>query len=541
MLFTCKIAAKIQFFKKMHGIITPKIVFLHANMIKDFTKVKILTNSQIKEWDRYTIEHEPISSIDLMERAAQAITDAITRRWNNHTPIKVFAGPGNNGGDALAVARMLSEKGYAVEAFLFNTTGKLSEDCETNRDLLTMCNNVKFEEVTSKFDPPQLSDKDLVIDGLFGSGLNKPLMGGFAAVVKYINNSHCNVVAIDIPSGLMCEDNTYNPRTSIIRADLTLTLGQIKLAFLFQENEELLGEIEVLDICLHPDYVQAIQTPFHILEKKEVKELIIPRRKFSHKGNYGHALLIAGKVGMAGASVLAAKACMRSGVGLLTVHAPVRNNDILQISVPEAIVEHDESDNCFTSATETEAYQAVAIGPGIGKEMETAEALIEQLQITSVPTVIDADALNILALNHNWLTQIPQNSILTPHPKEFERLAGRCNDTYERLSKALEIAQRYQVYIVLKGTRTAIVSPSGNIAFNSTGNPGMATGGSGDVLTGILLALLAQGYNSEAACHLGVYVHGLAGDLAADAETQMAMTAGSIINYLPEAWKQIQQ
>lgn len=501
--------------------------------------MKILTNSQIKEWDKYTIEHEPISSIDLMERAAKAITEAITRRWDNHTPMKIFAGPGNNGGDALAVARMLAEKEYNIEAYLFNTTGKLSEDCETNRDLLQLCENVKFEEITTKFDLPQLTENDIVIDGLFGSGLNKPLNGGFAALVKYINQSPAKVVAIDIPSGLMCEDNTYNQRNHIIRANLTLTLGQIKLSFLFAENEEILGEVEVLDISLHPDFIKNVQTPFHILEKEEIISQIHKRGKFSHKGTYGHGLLIAGKVGMAGAAILAAKACLRSGIGLLTIHAPLRNNDILQITVPEAIIDHDYSDDCFTTATEADSYQAVAIGPGLGKEMETSEAFIEQLQITSTPMVLDADAINILALNHTWMNQIPANSILTPHPKELERLVGTCTDTYERINKAKELASEYHLYIVLKGAWTAIVTPEGNVAFNSTGNPGMATGGSGDVLTGILLSLLAQGYNSATACKLGVYVHGLAGDIAAHVESQISMTASSIINYLPEAWKQL--
>ena len=503
--------------------------------------MKILTNSQIKEWDQYTIEQEPIASFDLMERAAQALTEAITRRWNAQTPFVVFAGPGNNGGDALAVARMLAEKGYTLEAYLFNTTGSLSDDCAANRDWLQLCDNVKFEEITKNFTPPRLDENTVVIDGLFGSGLNKPLDGGFAAVVRYINQSPAKVVSIDLPSGLMCEDNTYNQRASIIRADLTLTIGQIKLSFLFAENEELLGEVETLDIRLHPKFLAEAQTPFHIQEKEEVVSLLRPRSRFSHKGTYGHALLIAGQVGMAGASILAARACLRSGVGLLTLHAPVRNNDILQTSVPEAIVEHDDSDDYFTTATETEPYQAVAIGPGIGKAMETTEAFIEQLQNTSVPMVLDADALNILALNYSWMSQVPPNSILTPHPKELERLVGTCSDTYERISKAKELAAHHHVHVILKGAWTAIITPEGDVTFNPTGNPGMATGGSGDVLTGILLALLAQGYDSDTACRLGVYVHGLAGDLAADAEGQIAMTAGSLIDYLPEAWKQMKR
>lgn len=501
--------------------------------------MKILTTSQIKAWDQYTIEHEPIASIDLMERAAQAITDAIVRRWDKQTPMKVFAGPGNNGGDALATARMLAERGYAVEVYLFNTKDKLSDDCATNRELLLLCENVHLVEITNSFTRPNLTADDVIIDGLFGSGLNKPLNGGYAAVVKLINQSAAKVVAIDIPSGLMCEDNSYNQRDNIIRADLTLTIGQIKLSFLFPENECLVGEVEVLDIGLHPDFLKEAETPYHILEREDIVSLLRPRRNASHKGDYGHALLIAGRVGMAGASVLAARACLRSGVGLLTVHAPTRNNDILQISVPEAMVDLDDSDDCFMTPVDDDSYRAVAIGPGIGKRSETAEAFIAQLQITSCPMVLDADALNLLALNHSWMNLIPANSILTPHPKELERMVGACNDTYERLARAHELAAKRHVYVVLKGAWTAIVAPDGRVTFNPTGNPGMATGGSGDVLTGILLALLAQGYDPESACRLGVYVHGLAGDLAAEAESQTAMTAGSIIRHLPEAWKTV--
>ncbi len=536
-----QINRKITLFqKKKHHDSFENSIFT-PDKTKDFIIVKILTGSQIREWDKYTIENEPVTSAGLMERAAQKLTEAIARRWDKQTPIKVFAGPGNNGGDALAVARLLSEKGYRIDAFLFNTTGRLSEDCKTSYDLLRMCKDVSLSEIGTRFVPSQLSEKDVVLDGLFGSGLNRPLDGGFASVVRYINQSPATVVAIDIPSGLMCEDNAYNSHDHIVRADLTLAIGQLKLSFLFPENEKILGETEIIDINLHPEYLKEAQTPFHVMERDEVASLLRKRSRFSHKGTYGHALLIAGKTGMAGASILAAQACLRSGVGLLTIHAPLRNNDILQISVPEAMIDHDYSDDCFTTATEADPFEAVAVGPGIGKEMETAEALIEQLQITSVPMVLDADALNILSLNGSWLEQIPPNSILTPHPKELERLVGTCNDTYERIAKAGELAERLHVHVVLKGAYTAIVTPGRNVAFNPTGNPGMATGGSGDVLTGILLALLAQGYRPGDACRLGVYVHGLAGDMAADAEGQMGMTASSIVKYLPQAWKAISE
>lgn len=501
--------------------------------------MKIFASSDIKKLDAYTIENEPIASIDLMERAAKALTEAITRRWNNNHPVKVFAGPGNNGGDALAVARLMTEKGYTVQAFLFNTSNHLSEDCETNKERLIETGKAVFSEITTKFDPPALTAQDIIIDGLFGSGLNKPLNGGFAAVVKYINASPSTVVSIDMPSGLMGEDNTYNLKNHIIRADLTLSLQLPKLAFLFAENQEIVGEWKLLDIKLSEEAILDTPTNYEILEEKDICELIKPRKTFAHKGNFGHGLLIAGSYGMAGSSILAAKACLRSGIGLLTVHTPAANNNILQTAVPEAMVQQDIHDNYFVTPVETETYQAIAIGPGLGQEEETALALSEQLRLCTTPVVLDADALNILSENRNWLSLIPKNSILTPHPKEMDRLVGKCHDSFVRLTKACEMAATLKVYIILKGAYSSIITPEGKIFFNPTGNPGMATAGSGDVLTGIVLALLAQGYTSEDACKLAVYVHGLAGDLAAEQVGEISLTSGDIINYLPAAWTKL--
>ena len=270
--------------------------------------MKIFPSSSIKKLDAYTIENEPIASIDLMERAATVLTKAITDRWNTETPVTIFAGPGNNGGDALAVARMMAEKGYKIEVFLFNTKGELSPDCQTNKELVEMMEEVKFHEISTQFVPPALTPDHLVIDGLFGSGLNKPLSGGFAAVVKYINSSPAMVVAIDIPSGLMGEENTFNVKANIIRADVTFSLQLPKLAFLFAENTEFVGEWEVLDIQLSEDGIEEMETNYEMLEIEEIRSLIKPRKQFAHKGNFGHALLIAGSKGMAGASVLAARA-----------------------------------------------------------------------------------------------------------------------------------------------------------------------------------------------------------------------------------------
>jgi len=505
--------------------------------------MKIFTGEKIKELDRYTIEHEPIRSVDLMERAAKALTHAITEVWDSGTPMTVFAGPGNNGGDALAVARMLTDKGYQTDVYLFNIHDKLSEDCAINRKRLQDGKRVKgFTEITSNFDPPQLSAGSVVVDGLFGSGLNKPLAGGFASLVKYINQSPAQVVSIDIPSGLMTEDNTYNVRSNIIRADLTLTLQTRKLAMLLADNQPFLGRVKVLDIRLDQDFVKSTPSPYTLLEENDIRPLLMRRGDFAHKGNMGNALLIAGSYGMAGASILATRACLRAGAGKVTVHTPRRNYSIMQVAVPEAVMQIDHEETCFSETVDTDDFDAVGIGPGIGQQENTAIALISQLRRTSCPVVIDADAINILANHRAWLQQLPKGIILTPHPLEFDRMAGAaCNGSYDRLMKAREWAERLQGYILLKGHYSALCTPDGNITFNSTGNSGMATAGSGDVLTGIITGLLARGYASAMACKIGMYLHGLAGDLAAKETGKESLVAGDIIRYLPQAFRRLEE
>ncbi len=504
--------------------------------------MKILTCTQIRELDKYTIEHEPIKSIDLMERAAKALTRAITSVWGSGTEVVVFAGPGNNGGDALAVARMMAEQGYPACVYLFNVQNKLSADCNTNKGRIEQCKDIKkFVEVTDEFDPPVLSANTLVIDGLFGSGLNKPLAGGFASLVKYINQSECKVASIDIPSGLMAENNSYNARTNIIQADYTFTLQQKKLSFLFAENQMFIGKLQVLDIRLSVEGLNNIDAEYTMTEESDIRALLRQRNDFWHKGTAGSALLVVGKYGMAGASVLAAKACLRVGAGKVTVHVPQCNNDILQISVPEAMVSHDPDDKIFSEAVASDDFNAMGIGPGLGTNEATAIALISQIRRTQTPIVIDADGLNILATHRAWLQQLPADTILTPHPAEFERLAGaRFNDTYERLEKAVDMAKTMHLYIIVKDHFSALCMPNGKVIFNSTGNSGMATAGSGDVLTGIITGLLARGYCQKDACTIGMFLHGLAGDIAAEELGKECLMASDIINYLPKAFRKIE-
>lgn len=504
--------------------------------------MKILNTAQIRELDKYTTEHEPIKSIDLMERAAKAISHAIMEEWIEQTPVVVFAGPGNNGGDGLAVARMLAEADYQVSVYLFNIHNHLSEDCATNRQRLIDCKKLsKFTEVTLDFDPPELTPETLVVDSLFGSGINKPLMGGFASLVKYINQSPAKVVSIDIPSGLMCEDNSYNIRSNIVRADLTLTLQQLKLTMLFADCRQYLGRVRVLDIRLSPEYIRSAEAPYRLMEEHELRPRLLSRNPFAHKGDMGHALIIAGSYGMAGAAILATRACLRAGAGKVTTHTPRRNYTIMQTAVPEALIQIDHEETYFSDSVDTDGFDAVAIGPGLGRNENTSIALIGQIRRTQCPIVLDADAINILADHQAWMQQLPKGIIMTPHAKEFDRLAGSTsNNDYDRLTRAQQLAERLQGYIILKGRYSALCMPDGHVVFNPTGNSGMATAGSGDVLTGILAALLARGYDRPEACMLGMYLHGLAGDLAAKEVGKESLVAGDIIRFLPKAFIQLQ-
>ncbi|MDL2281924.1 NAD(P)H-hydrate dehydratase [Parabacteroides sp. OttesenSCG-928-G06] len=501
--------------------------------------IKIFTTQQVKELDQYTIENEPIASIDLVERASTAFVNEFRRTFSRQSRIIIFAGQGNNGADALAIARLLSDESYQVEVYLFNPNKHLSAECDFNRQELTNKSDAEFNEINGEFIPPLLTRRDIVIDGLFGSGLNRPLGGGFAAVVKYINQSEATVVSIDIPSGLFGEDNRNNNPETIIHADYTFTFGFPKLAFLLPENGIFVGNWRTLDIGLHPAAIEQMQTPYEMITDEDMSKLIKPRNRFAHKGTFGHALLIAGSKGKMGAALLAARACLRGGTGLLTVHVPQRGEQIFQTALPEAMLSFDPHMERFTNVPDLSNFAAIGIGPGIGHSIETAAAFERTMDRAGKPMVIDADGLNLLSANHDLFHKIPRNSILTPHPKEFDRLTGENVGGYERLHKASAFARNRQVYIIVKGAYSAVCTPDGQIFFNSSGNPGMATAGSGDVLTGLLVALLAQGYAPKEAALLGTYIHGVAGDLAATLLSEESMIAGDIIEMFGKAYKQL--
>ena len=501
--------------------------------------MKLFETKDILEIDNRTLQDQSISSIDLMERAAIACADEIMARWDLSTKVILFAGPGNNGGDTLAIARILENNGYHTSTYLFNPKHKLSENCQINKDRLLQVEGAEFHEITQGFDPPALTSDVLVIDGIFGSGINAPAEGGFASVIQYINTGEASVVSIDIPSGLFGENNSTNIPRNIIKAEVTLTLEFPKLSMLFAENEKFTGEVVIMEINLSNRAKQNIFSNYYLTQKSDVKGWITKRNRFAHKGNFGKAFLVAGSFGMMGAAVLASKACMKAGVGLLAVHGPESGYTIMQTSIPEVIFKPDKNPKIITLINDTSDYTAVGVGPGIGSDPNTVWSVRMLLKDLRRPCVIDADGLNIIASNRDLMGFVQRNSIMTPHPKEFDRLFGKSINGYDRLKKAIEASKKYGIIIVLKGANTAVCLPTGEVHFNSTGNPGMATAGSGDVLTGIILSLLAQSYTPEQAAILGVFIHGLAGDIALPNCSEQSMLASDIINQIGAAYKQL--
>lgn len=504
--------------------------------------MKIFTTAEIKAIEHYTIENEPVSSLDLMERAASAVTCEIISRWLPNKRIVVFAGPGNNGGDAIAVARMLIEQGYRVEIFLFNIgSGKLSEECSKNKERLLELGDVDFTEITNEFAPPYLSKEDLVIDGLFGTGLKEPLKGGFTALVKYINESKAFIVSIDVPSGMFGEWNLENNRRNIITANLTLTFQFPKLAFFFAENSEFIGEWKILDIELSKDAIKNSPTDYYLVDKNDVKRVLKKRNNFSNKYDYGSALIVGGSYGMMGAPLLSSRAAIKSGAGIVNVHSPRCGYTILQSAVPEAIFDADRHDIVVTDIKLKHKYNSVALGPGLGTNDMTVDAIEALLKSREEPCILDADALNCIAKRPVLLNYIPVMSIITPHAKEFDRIFGEQLTEEMRLRKAIEVSRYYNIIVVLKGHHTMTIRPDGKIYINMSGNAGMATAGSGDVLLGIISSFVAQGYKPEVSAVIGVFIHGHAGDIALKTEGEYGLRAGDIIKNIGIGIKDIME
>lgn len=489
----------------------------------------VLSAQQIRQWDEYTIQHEPIASIDLMERAASACYEWLEKHRYLPGSFAIFCGKGNNGGDGLALARMLSMSDSKVIVYILEFGHKGTSDFQTNLATLHKSNaEIKFIQTADQL--PPLTDEEIIIDALLGSGLNRPLDGFTAQVVNHMNASGNKIIAIDIPTGLFVDKSSKG--NLVIKAKHTLTFQCQKPAFLVAENAEYIGEVHILDIGLDQRFLENVDPSVHWVDRSFIKKIYKPRNAFSHKGNFGHTLLVTGSLGKMGAAILAGRACLRGGSGLVTLHIPRSGLQIIQTAVPEAMCMLDPNENCITQPVQDLGkYDAIGIGPGLGTTEDTAIFLKRLLSGYSDPMVLDADALNIVAF-HDLHQEIPKHSIITPHPKEFERLFGKVENDFARIEKAREQAQSLQITIVLKGHHTFIAAPDGKGYFNSTGNAGMATGGTGDVLTGLITSLLGQHYEPTQAAILGVYLHGAAGDLAAMHLSLESIIASDLVDHL---------
>ncbi len=498
--------------------------------------MKVLNTEQIRDADTYTIQHEPVTSVDLMERASLAFVRQLENDFtDNPLPIYIFCGNGNNGGDGLAIARLLLQQQHRVTVYIFDNK-KSSEDYQKNlkrldkkyRHCIHYIKDIDFIDT--------LPQDAILIDAIFGSGLNQPVQKGslyFDVIQKLNEKRFGKVVSVDIPSGLFADQHTDG---IAIQSTKCYTFQFPKLAFLLPENGRYVPEFSILDIGLHQAYIDKVQTSFYFLEQTDIQQVLHARSKFSHKGIYGHALIIAGSYGKMGAALLATNACQRSGAGLVTAHIPKCGYAIFQSAFAEAMCETDKNNLCISSIPDTKKYNAVAIGPGLGENPLTQKAFVSFLKRNTAPLIIDADGLNILSKNKILLQLLLANTILTPHPKEFERLAGKWKNDFERLQLQQHFSKKYKVIVVLKGAHTSISDINGDLYFNSTGNPGMATGGSGDVLTGILAGLLAQQYSPLECALLGAYIHGLAGDCALRTQSIESIIASDITKHLGDAF-----
>ncbi|MCY7408808.1 MAG: NAD(P)H-hydrate dehydratase [Chitinophagales bacterium] len=494
----------------------------------------ILTSQQIRNADQYTIEHEPIKSSDLMEYAAKEFCNELEQLSDKDAALYIFCGPGNNGGDGLAIARIAEESFRKVSIFIL-ASQKYSDDFEKMLKRQKKWGDSKLRYIENEKDFPSFQSKEknpkpIIIDALFGSGLNKPLSGLAGQLVNYLNSQNAHRISVDIPSGLFADGKSDG---ILFHAHHTITFQSPKLSFFFPENYLSVGEWKVKDIGLDQKFIDSLACKNYLTEAEDISQKIIPRKKFDHKGTFGHGFIHAGSEGKMGAAILCARACVNSGAGLTTLHIQANQFSTINISVPEVMTED------VTSVIDLLKYNAFAFGPGTGTGDEARKTFLQLLSQIKSPCVLDADALNILATEKDCWKLIPKNAVLTPHLKEFDRLAEKTNSWEERHNKQVELSQQHSVYIILKGAYTCITTPEGKSFFNSTGNSGMAKGGSGDVLTGMIVSLLAQKYSAEDACIVAVYLHGLAADIAVENGNEHSLSASDIINNISMAFKKV--
>ncbi len=507
--------------------------------------MKILSTEQIRKADEYTILNEPVSSLDLMERAAHHCFNMINSDYH-FDRFSVFCGVGNNGGDGLVIARLLAQRGKFTEVYIVHYSENQSADFKTNLVRLQGLENIRIRNLTESNSKFTIRSGNVVIDALIGSGLSRPINGFTAEIIAQINQEAEQIIAIDTPSGLFNDHASLKEEKeiSIIQAQRTFTFEYPKLSHCIPENGKYVGKWSLVDVGLSRKFYNSALTKYYYVTDEMIHSIRVIRNDFDHKGIFGHGLIVAGKEGSMGAAVLATRACMKSGVGLTTALIPANGIHILQISIPEVMCLESKNEGYIGAVKnglkDLQKYHSIGIGPGIGKETEAKDGLRWCLQSTDKPVVIDADALNIISENPELWDLIPAESILTPHLKEFERLTKKVTNHFERLEILRTYCAKHNVIVVLKGQHTAIGIPNGDVFFNSTGNSGMATAGSGDVLTGIITGLLAQGYRSKDAAILGVYIHGLAGDFALEmGESKESLNASDIIDKIGAAFNNI--
>jgi len=494
--------------------------------------MKILTANQIKDCDAATIE-KGISSIALMEKAATKCCDWIIDYFRNADKILIFCGNGNNGGDGFAIARILYEKGFDVEVFINKDNMKFSREAEINFKKIKAISGIDVKDFSEVFNVND--EKSIIVDALFGYGLNRELSDDFKNLIKKLNQIKAQKISIDIPIGLYA-DKIIEENSTVFKADFTLTFQFYKKSFLHPETGKFCGKIIVLNIDLDKDFINEVETDYFVIDEKLIKEIYKPRGDFCHKGTFGKSILVGGSYGKMGAILMSTLSALKTGSALTFTIAPECGNVILQSQIPEAMF--IGSGENYIDKIEIQEKAVYGIGPGLGKEKQTKKALLEFLESYNQYIVLDADALNILAENSK-LNFITKNAVITPHPLEFERLFGKTANSFERIELAKQKAKELQIFIILKDHHTAVITPEKKVFYNITGNSGMAKGGSGDVLTGILTSLISQKYEIEKSCIFGVWLHGKAGDLAAQKFSKEAMLPTDLINKIGEVFKSL--
>ena len=497
--------------------------------------MKIFSKEQIYQGDKITEQRHELPPAKLMERAGLQIFNWMHARMQGaQVPIHVFCGIGNNGGDGLVLARHLTTHGYNVVVYVVNCGNGRSKDFLISYD--------KIKEVTKNWpsllkcedDFPQIHKDDIIVDAVFGIGLNRPVDDWIKALFKHWLASKAFTLSVDIPSGLYTDKPT-DDKDGIVKANYTLSFQTPKAVFFLPQTAQYTVQWDVIDVGIDREYLMSTETEFEVISKNEVLPIYKPREKFAHKGTYGHGLIIGGSYGKIGAVQLTTRSVLAAGAGLVTAYVPKCGYTPLQTALPEAMVLTDDNEVIVTDIQFDIQPNAIGIGIGFGTSETTVKAFKKFLTSNKIPLVIDADAINILAAHNDLLKLVPENSILTPHPKELERLIGEWTDDFDKLNKASEFSKKHRIIVVIKGAHT--ISVAGDKKFiNVTGNPGMATAGTGDVLTGILTGLLCQGYSPVDATLFGVYLHGRAGDLAIEKFGYQSLLAGHVIDYLGEAY-----